>query len=76
MRWRGLGFENSLEAFAKATAACIDGISLADLSEPISIGLLRESRCSGVPEIAGIDLILRESGLRPGISEEKHGWSI
>ena len=65
-----------LRSSRKATAACIDGISLADFSEPISIGLLRESRCSGAPEIAGIYLILRESNCAPEFLKKSTGGAF
>jgi hypothetical protein len=45
--------------------ASVDGISLEGFSEPVSVGILRETRCSGVPQHSGIYLVLRMSDCPP-----------
>lgn len=45
--------------------ASIDGISLEGFSEPVSFGILRETRCSRVPQHSGIYLVLRMADCRP-----------
>ncbi len=45
--------------------ASIDEIALDGFSEPVSIGALRETRCSAVPQDSGIYLILRSSDCVP-----------
>jgi len=50
--------------------ASIDGISLDGFSEPVSIGVLRETRCSEVSQSSGIYVVLRMSDSRPEFLEK------
>src|SRR5258707_5146329 len=45
--------------------ASVDGISLDGFSEPVSVGSLRETRCSAVSQGSGIYLIVRASDCMP-----------
>jgi len=57
-------------------SASLDGISLDDFSEPISIGTLRETRCSAVPPNSGIYLIVRISDCVPEFLEKSTGGAF
>jgi hypothetical protein len=53
----------------------LDGICLDSFSEPISIGALRKSRCSGVPREPGVYVILRASDRMPEfLRKSRGGW--
>lgn len=53
----------------------VDGISLDGFSEPVSIKVLRETRCSSVPRSAGIYLITRTPDSKPEfLRDSTGGW--
>jgi hypothetical protein len=56
--------------------ASIDGISLEGFSKLVSVGILRETRCSGVPENSGIYLVLRTSDCLPKFLEKSTGGAF
>lgn len=56
--------------------AKIDGISLDGFTEPVGIGTLRETRCSGVPESSGVYLIVRTSDCVPEFLEKSTGGAF
>jgi len=56
--------------------ATIDGISLEGFSEPVSVRILRETRCSGVPQSSGIYLVLRMSDCLPKFLEKSTGGAF
>jgi hypothetical protein len=57
-------------------SASLDGISLDNFSDPISIGTLRETRCSAVPPRSGIYLIVRISDCLPEFLEKSTGGAF
>jgi hypothetical protein len=58
-----------------SAAEQLDGISLNGFSEAISIRDLCETRCSSVPRLSGIYLIVRNSDLPPDfLNESSGGW--
>jgi len=54
-------------------SASLDGILLDGFLEPISVGALRETRCSAVPDRSGIYLIERASDSLPEFLEKSTG---
>ena len=77
MRWRGLGFESPSGVHQmKTIPAIIDGIALDGFSEPISIAVLRETRCSEVAGACGIYLVLRTSDCTPEFLKNSPGGAF
>ncbi len=54
----------------------IDGISLDGFSGPVTIGSLRETRCSAVPQDPGIYLIERDSDCMPEFLQKSTGGAF
>jgi hypothetical protein len=54
----------------------IDGISLDRFSEPVTVGILRKTRCSAVPQSSGIYLVLRMADCLPEFLAKSTGGAF
>jgi hypothetical protein len=56
--------------------ASIDGIPLEGFSQPVTVGILHKTRCSGVSQSSGIYLVLRIPGYLPKFLEKSTGGAF